>query len=273
MNCVTTCEFKKSENRLPIQKGKLKFGARRLSFFVLLILFFPLEIFSQPEIPEHGGTWVHDNAGILSAQVIGQLEYMLKAERDSTSNQIAVFVIPSLEGGSLEDYSLRVAEKWGLGKADRDNGVLLFISKDDRKMRIEVGYGLEGALTDALASRIIRNEIAPRFRQGDFDGGVQAGIMAIIQAIKGEYVNDDPPIEKRNSKRSPLATILIIILVIIVISRNRRGGGGNWSSGRGWIGPVGGFGGGSWGGGGGFGGGGSFGGGGGFGGGGSSGSW
>jgi uncharacterized protein len=197
------------------------------------------------------------------------LEHILKAERDSTSNQIAILIMPSLEGGSLEEYTLRVAEKWGLGKADRDNGVLLFVSRDDRKMRIEVGYGLEGSLTDAVSSRIIRNEIAPSFRQGDYDAGIRAGVMAIIQAIKGEYVNNDPPPRKRHSKRSPLATILIIILIIIFISRNRRGGGGNWSAGRGWIGPIGGFGGGSWGGGGG----GSFGGGGGFGGGGSSGSW
>jgi len=233
-------------------------------------------VYGQPDIPDHNGIWVHDEANVLSISK-SQIEGILQAERDSTSNQIAVLIIPSLEGGSLEEYSLRVAEKWQLGKKQKDNGVLLLIVVEDRKMRIETGYGLEGSLTDAISSRIIRNEIAPRFRNGDYDGGVQAGVIAIIQAIQGEYVNEDPPPQKRNTKKSPLATIIIIIIIIIIASRGRRGGrgGGHWSSGRGWIGPMGGLGGGSsWGsgGGGGFGGG-SFGGGGGFGGGGSSGSW
>jgi uncharacterized protein len=229
--------------------------------------------YGQPRIPDHGGIWVHDEANILSAGAKSRLEAILQAERDSTSNQIAVLIIPSLEGGSLEEYSLRVAEAWQPGQKEKDNGVLLLISIEDRQMRIEVGYGLEGSLTDAMSSRIIRNEIAPRFRAGDFDGGVEAGVMAIIQAIAGEYVNEDPVPQKRNTKKSPLATIIIIIIIILIASRRRRGGGGgHWSSGRGWVGPIGGLGGSGWGSGGGFGGG-SFGGGGGFGGGGSSGSW
>ncbi len=244
----------------------------RITLLSLIFLFARI-VYGQPGIPDHGGYWVHDEADILSAQSIARLESILQAERDSTSNQIAVLIIPSLEGNALEDFSLRVAEAWKLGKSDKDNGALLFISVNDRKMRIETGYGLEGALTDAIASRIIRNEIAPRFRNGDYDGGVEAGITAIIQAVKGEYINEEPVVKKRNSKKSPLLTIIIIIVIIVIASRRRGGGrGGHWSSGRGWMGPIGGFGGGSWGSGGGFGGG-SFGGGGGFGGGGSSGSW
>ena len=218
---------------------------------------------------------MHDEANVLSAAAKARLENIIRREADSTSNQIGILVIPSLQGNSLEEYSLRVAEAWKIGQRDKDNGVLLLIAIDDRKMRIETGYGLEGSLTDAVSSRIIRNEIAPRFRANDFDGGVEAGVMAIIQAIKGEYVNEEPVVRKRNSKRSPLITIIIIIIIIIIISRGRRGGGGHWSSGRGWMGPIGGFGGSGWGSGGGGGGGfgGSFGGGGGFGGGGSSGSW
>jgi uncharacterized protein len=239
----------------------------------LITLLFLLSrfVYSQPAIPDQGGFWVHDEANILSAQAKSSLESIIQAERDSTSNQIAILIIPSLQGGSLEEYALRVAETWQPGEKEKDNGVLLLIAIDDRLMRIETGYGLEGSLTDAISSRIIRNEIAPRFRNGDYDGGVEAGVMTIIQAIKGEYVNEEPAVRKRNSKSSPLATIIIIIIIIIIASRRRRGGGGggHWSSGRGWIGPVGGgFGGSSWGGGGR-----SFGGGGGFGGGGSSGSW
>jgi uncharacterized protein len=240
-------------------------------FFILL--FIPLLSFAQRTIPEHGGIWVHDEANVLSAQTKAELETILKAERDSTSNQIAVLIIPSLDGDALEEYSLRVAEKWKLGQKDKDNGALLIISINDKLVRIETGYGLEGALTDAVSSRINRNEIAPRFRQGDFDGGVKAGVLAIMQAVKGEYKNDAPPAKKRKSrKNSPLITLLIIVAIIIMASRRRGGGGGGgWSSRGGWIGPIGGgFGsgsGGSWGSGS------DFGGGGGFGGGGSSDSW
>ena len=133
------------------------------AFLTAFLLVFALGANSQPDIPEHGGIWVHDLADVLSADAKARLERILRAERDSTSNQISVLVIRSLNGGSLEDYSLRVAEKWQPGQADKDNGVLLLISIDDRKVRIEVGYGLEGSLTDAMSSRIIRNEIAPRF--------------------------------------------------------------------------------------------------------------
>ena len=247
----------------------------RIPLLTLLLLLSRI-VYSQPGIPDHRGIWVHDEANVLSSQAKLRLESILEAERDSTSNQIAILIIPSLEGGSLEEYSLRVAEEWQLGKKDKDNGALLFISIKDRLIRIETGYGLEGSLTDAISSRIIRNEIAPRFRNGDYDRGVEAGILAILQAIKGEYVNEEPIARKRNSKKSPLATIIIIIIIIIIAARGRRGGGGggHWSSGRGWIGPIGGLGGSSsWGSGGGGFGGGSFGGGGGFGGGGSSGSW
>ncbi len=271
MSCVTIFGFDRSSCRsLVLIKCPFIFIMRILIIFPFVL--FCTIAYSQRDIPDHGGVWVHDEANILSEQSKATLESILQAERDSTSNQIAILIIPSLNGEVLEEFSLRVAEKWQLGKKEKDNGVLLLISKDDRLVRIETGYGLEGVLTDALSSRIIRNEIAPRFRDGDYDGGVKAGVMSIIQAIKGEYVNDDPPPQKRNSKRSPLATIFIIILIIIIVSRRRRGGGGgHWSSGRGWIGPIGGGFGSS--GGGGFGGGGSFGGGGGFGGGGSSGSW
>ncbi len=241
----------------------------RLSLF---LIFLPLLSLAQRTIPDHGGLWVHDEANILSAQAKSELEAILKYERDSTSNQIAILIIPSLDGESLEDFSLRVAEQWKIGQKGKDNGVLLLITMQERRMRIETGEGLEGVLTDAMSSRINRNEIAPRFRTGDYDGGVKAGVLAIIQVIKGEYKNDDPAPRKKSRKGSPLTTIIIIIVFILLASRRRGGGGGGyWSSGGGFIGPLGGGGfgggssGGSWGG--------DFGGGGGFGGGGSSDSW
>jgi uncharacterized protein len=191
----------------------------------LFLFFFPILAQGQLVIPEHGGVWVHDDANVLSSGTRAELESLLKAERDSTSNQIAVLIVPSLQGESLEDYSIRVVENWKLGKKDKDNGVLLLVVIKERKIRIEVGHGLEGVLTDALSSRINRNEINPYFRQGDYDGGTKAGVMAIIHAIRGEYVNTDPP-QTRRKGRSPWTTLIFIIIIIIVAARRRKGGGG-----------------------------------------------
>jgi uncharacterized protein len=198
---------------------------------ILFILSISISSVAQRAIPEHGGVWVHDEANVLSATAVAQLESILKAERDSTSNQIAVLIIPSLEGDDIDGYGIRVAEKWKIGQKDKDNGAILLIAIQDRKMRIEAGQGLEGVLTDVMSSRINRNEIAPRFRQGDFDGGVKAGVLAIIQTIKGQYVNNDPPTRKR-SGRSPWLTVLFIVILLIVMSRRRGGGiGGYWAAG------------------------------------------
>ena len=168
---------------------------------------------------------------------------------------------------------MRVARtEWKLGQEKKDNGVLLLIAIKERRTRIEVGKGLEGALTDVASSRINRNEIKPYFARGDFDNGVKVGVLSIIKAIKGEYKNDEPP-KRKGKKNSSLLTILIVLAIIFLVSRRRGGGGGGyWPSGGGWIGPMGGFGSssGSWGGGDS---GGEFGGGGDFGGGGSSDSW
>jgi uncharacterized protein len=244
-----------------------------LYFLSLTLSLLVCPTFGQLAIPELWGTRIHDEAKVLSATFINNLENQLKQHEDTTSNQIAILVIPSLEGEPIEDYTLRVSEKWKLGQQGKDNGVLLFVAINDKRVRIEVGYGLEGVLPDALCNQIIRNELAPYFRQNDYEGGIQAAVNAIIAAIAGEYRADQSTSEGSKGGGSILP-FLIILVVIIIISRIRGGGGGNrgrgWSSGSGW------FGGGGWssGGGGGWSGGGGFsGGGGGFGGGGSSGSW
>ncbi|NOS94301.1 MAG: YgcG family protein [Cyclobacteriaceae bacterium] len=119
------------------------------------------------------------------------LEKDLELYEDSTTNQIAILIVQSLDGEVLEDYSIKVAEKWKLGSKKNDNGVLLLIAIEDHKMRIEVGEGLEGALTDAHSNRIIRNEMAPEFRRGDYDAGVINAITSIKAAIRGEYAAED----------------------------------------------------------------------------------
>jgi uncharacterized protein len=150
-------------------------------------------LFAQKPVPELWGLHVHDVAEpkVLSQQASDMLETRLRAYKDSTSNEIAILIISSLDGEPIEEYSLRVVEKWQLGDKEKDNGVLLMISVNDRKARIEVGYGLEGVLTDALCNRIIRNEIAPNFRKDDYDGGVTAAIDAIVKGIGGEYTAED----------------------------------------------------------------------------------
>ncbi|MDK9706483.1 MAG: TPM domain-containing protein [Desulforhopalus sp.] len=130
---------------------------------------------------------VNDYAAILSPATRQQLEDSLaKLEREE-STQIAVLTITSLQGEVLEEFSLKVAETWRLGQKGRDNGALLLIAKNDRKLRIEVGYGLEGRLTDLAAGRIIRDVITPRFREGNFDLGVSDGVAAMISAVRGEF--------------------------------------------------------------------------------------
>lgn len=223
------------------------------------------------EVPPRPLGRITDLTNTLTSQQIASLEAKLASFERETTNQIAVLLIPTLAGDSLEDYSIRLAEKWKIGQAGKDNGVILLIVKNDRKLRIEVGYGLEGALPDALAKTIITQEIAPRFRQGDFYGGIAQGLSAIIQATKGEY-------KARPKQRSSASwvtrnltlifflafALMVIISAVTGMSRNayRRKGyrGWSWSSGGGsWSGSSGG--------------GGFSGGGGSFGGGGASGSW
>jgi len=160
-------------------------SAVRLSVGILLSVALAYPSPGQ-EVPFLGGR-VNDTAQMLSFGTINELEMLLQEHENSTSNQVVVLTIPKLEDLSLEEFSMKVVETWKLGQADKDNGVLLLIVRDDRKLRIEVGDGLEGALTDAVSSSIIRNEITPNFREGNFDEGVKAGVRAILAAISGQY--------------------------------------------------------------------------------------
>lgn len=128
---------------------------------------------------------VTDNAQIISDSTQLSLTGYLKEHELKTSNQVVVLTIPSLEGESIEDFANKVFNEWKLGQKEKDNGVLFVIVPDEKKMRIEVGYGLEGTLTDLQAGRIISNIMAPRFREGDFDGGITDGINAVIGILEG----------------------------------------------------------------------------------------
>lgn len=184
---------------------------------------------------------VTDLAGVLTPEQIANLDSKLRDIEISDSTQIAVLIIPSLEGESLEDYSIRVASSWKLGQKGRDNGAILLVSLKERKIRIEVGYGLESTLTDARSSQISRNEIAPRFREGDFYGGIDAGVTAIIQTVRGVY--QPSPDSGRKSSRQPSGGVfnfLIIMLfpLLYVLSATGKWGGGIIGAGAGMLLPY-----------------------------------
>ena len=214
---------------------------------------------------------VNDGAGMISPQAEAALEAKLADLEKNESTQIAILTVPSLEGDAIEDFSMRVVEAWKIGRKGLDNGVLFLVSRDDRKVRIEVGYGLEGRLTDLLAGRIVQNEVTPAFKAGRFDAGFERGVEAILLAVRGEY--KAVPAKEKGGTPS-IGLILLIILFIYFFSQISRGSGGGGpmifggGPGGGYYGG-GSFGGGSFGGGGG----GFSGGGGGFGGGGASGNW
>jgi uncharacterized protein len=224
-------------------------------------------------VPAFSGR-VNDLAGLLSAAERQRLESALSTYEQQSGHQYALLTIQSLEGDVLEDFSIRVAEDWQLGHKDRDDGLLLLIAIKERKVRIEAGYGLEGAIPDALAGRIIRNVIAPAFRQGDHAGGITKAFSLLMRAGAGESVGAlVAPRGRPNASGGigalfgALFPILFPLIIMMLLFRGRGGPGlflGGYFLGRG---MGGGFRGG------GFGGGGFGGGGGGFGGGGASGGW
>jgi uncharacterized protein len=250
-----------------------------------LILFLTLSSFfgySQkfPAKPDH---LVNDYTNTLDAEQIASLERKLVAFDDSTSIQIAVVLISSLDGYDINDYGYQLGRAWGIGGKEKNTGILVLASLGDRKVTIQTGYGMEGVLPDAITKRIIENEIKPNFKAGDYYGGMDAATNAIISYTKGEYKNDKP---KGSKKGFPVGLVVLIVVgIIFLISKGGGGGGRNVIGGRGganmlwWTLLAGGLGGGGRSGGGGFGGGSSGGGGfggfggGSFGGGGSSGSW
>lgn len=156
--------------------------------YLLFFLIFISSVFGDINqyLPTLTGRVV-DNGGILNQNTIQTLNALFEKEENNSSNQIVVATIKSLHGYEIEDFSIQLARKWALGQKDKDNGVLLLIAKNERKVRIEVGYGLEGALTDKISHEIITYIIIPAFKKGDFNGGVLKGSKAIISAIKGEY--------------------------------------------------------------------------------------
>ncbi len=187
------------------------------------LLAFPLPVYAL-DIPPLTGHVV-DPAHVLPADIATQVETKLKAHEEKTTNQVVVLIVPSLEGDSLFDFSHRVATSWKLGQKGADNGALLLIAIKDRKVRVEVGYGLEGVLTDARSAQIIRHEIVPRFRAGDITGGVMAGVEAILKTIEGAYEAPERPnrtAQVDDRIGSVVFAVIIGVVIGLVLSRVHR---------------------------------------------------
>ncbi|MBK8952248.1 MAG: TPM domain-containing protein [Chitinophagaceae bacterium] len=212
---------------------------------------------------------VNDKTGTLTEQQIDALERKLVSYDDSTSNQIAVVIIPTTGDYGVEAVALEIIRRWGVGNKDINNGIVLLIAKNDRKIRIETGYGLEGAIPDVTAKSIIDNDLTPNFKAENYYRGIDEATNSIIQAAAGEYKAPAGYGSKNGKERFPFIWVVGVILVIVFLTmaappgsggtyvsrggyRGWTGGGGGSSSGGGWSGGggFGGFGGGSGGGGG-----------------------
>lgn len=245
------------------------------SMLLALMVLLPAAVWAQPtpEFPELTGRVV-DQAEILSPEVEARLGKMLQTHEQASTEQVVVVTLPNLQGFPIEDFGYQLGRHWGIGQEGEDNGALLIVAKEERKIRIEVGYGLEGRLTDADSSVIINRIITPAFRQGDFQVGIFNGAAAMIQVLGGEPMavpqgqTTGVAQEKPNAGMVALLFFIMMAVVFFIGSRGGRGGrGGAALLGAALLGgAMGGRGGG-------FGGGGFGGGGGGFGGGGASGGW
>ncbi len=177
------------------------------------------------EVPPLKGR-VNDYADMISPKAETILEEKLKALEDTDSTQVVILTIPSLEGEAIEEYSIRVVDKWKLGQKGLDNGVLLLVSRNDRRVRIEVGYGLEGRLTDLLSGRIIDYVIVPQFKRGNFDEGFIEGVDAITAAVRGEYKAIPKKEKEPENEGAKFFPFFILIVIIAMLGSRRRWLGG-----------------------------------------------
>ena len=242
---------------------------RRWIQFAALVLLFAIakSTLAAPEFPTLTGRVV-DQAGLLSEKEAQWLSSRLSALEHQKQDQLVVVTVASLQGYAIDEYGYQLGRHWGIGQEESDNGLLLIVAPNEREVRIEVGYGLEGTVTDAISANIIQNLILPNFREGNYPMGIQAGVEALLAVLGGTY--EATPLREKEREKSPVLLPLVIFAIFAILSG--FGGGGGRGVGRGLLlgAALGGFG---RGGGGGFGGGGFGGGGGGFGGGGASGSW
>jgi uncharacterized protein len=249
---------------------------KRCCWAILLVGFW-FNCLAAEVIPPKPAQYFNDYAHVVSPDIAAGLNQKLENFERESSDQILVAIFPTMQSdSSIEDYTVRVARAWKVGQANTNNGAVLFVFVQDHKMFIQVGYGLEAVLPDALCKRIIDEQIAPRFKAGDFNGGLTAGVQGIISATKGEYTGNGQTVADRRGRSGSAWNLIVVIAIVLLLflrlvraARYGARGSGWWLTGGG----MGGWGSGGSSGGGGFSGGGFSGGGGSFGGGGAGGSW
>ena len=208
---------------------------RRL--FVIVGLLWCFCLAAAEVIPPAPARYFNDYANVVSPTTASRLNQTLEDFEKQTSSQILVVVYPKMQSdSSIDDYTVRVFRAWKVGQKVKNNGAVLFVFVQDRKLFIQVGYGLEGVLPDARCKQIIENVITPRFKQGDYDGGLSAGVAAMIAAAKGEYVGTGQTVNESNHgggsflARHWLLFLIIFLLFVFSSSRGRRSG-----LGTGWV--------------------------------------
>jgi uncharacterized protein len=218
---------------------------------VLMLLAFVAAPAAALDLPPRPQGAIYDEANLLPAAEEAQLDQQLRDFDAKTGDAVIIATVNSLQGDTVEDYATRLYETWGIGSAERDTGVLLLVAPNQHKVRIEVGYGLTPYITDILSGRIIRNDVTPRFKAGDFPGGIQAGVNAILTQLSkspedAKAIADAAAAAEKNRPRGggsiPIGAIawplFLIFFFILPLFRRRRGrhyAGGGWGSGVGNI--------------------------------------
>lgn len=209
---------------------------RKFSFFLLLLFVSVSFSFAQYDIPEKptkaNPDAVYDYINLLSLSQKNNLERKLIKYSDTTSTQIVIAIINSTNGENINYLGAKWGQKWGIGQSKEDNGVLILLAKNDRRIAINTGYGVEHLLTDAMSKRIIERDIIPYFKQNDYPGGLNRGTDAIFEVLNGEYKGT----RQSHQGEFPIGLIFILVfiflIILISISKNRRGGGGNSNRGN-----------------------------------------
>ncbi len=216
----------------------------KMKYFLYLFLFIScaINVIAQDVLkPPNPPRLVVDNAGLLSPDQLQILESKLVAFNDTTSNQIAIVTINNLNDVAIEDYAVKLFRLWGIGGSKHNNGVLILVSKEDRQMKIEVGYGLEGAITDLQSGDIIDNDLRPNFKNGDYYRGLDEAVNSLEAAAAGEYKERGKTADDggKGGGGNIIGFVIILIIIFIIIGRGRGGGrGGGMMSRRGispWI--------------------------------------
>lgn len=203
-------------------KHKTMFKKNIILFSLLLT---GLMAFAQ-QLPPKSNTLITDYTNTLSAADQQQLERKLVAFDDSTSTQIAVVLIKSVGEYAIDDYGQKLGRAWGIGQQGKNNGILILVAVDDRKVTIQTGYGAEGAVPDVITHQIIQNDIVPHFKQNDYYGGLDAATDDVMKYMKGEYKSANKPTADDDDNSGGYIALGIIVLVVLILIFKRRGGGG-----------------------------------------------